>query len=127
MSPDDIYQKDGYAESLTLHELYDYIQLETDRGSNILDELIIEKYERFAYPFAAIILTLIGLPMSSKKSRGGIAMQLGLGLVFCFIYVILLLTSQAFIGDAFPAWLAIWLPNILFFILGIVLMRVAPQ
>lgn len=127
LSPDDIYQKDGYAESLTLHELYDYIQLETDRGSNILDELIIEKYERFAYPFAAIILTLIGLPMSSKKSRGGIAMQLGLGLVFCFIYVILLLTSQAFIGDTFPAWLAIWLPNILFFILGVVLMRVAPQ
>lgn len=127
LSPDDIFQKDGYAESLTLHELYEYIQLETDRGSDILDELIIEKYERFAYPFAAIILTLIGLPMSSRKSRGGIAFSIGLGLIFCFLYVILLLTSQAFIGDTFPAWLAIWLPNIVFFILGIVLMRLARQ
>lgn len=127
LSPDDIYQKDGYAESLTLNELYRYIQLETDRGSDILDELVIEKYERFAYPFAAIILTLIGLPMSSKKSRGGIAFSIGLGLVFCFLYVILLLTSQAFIGDTFPAWLAIWLPNIVFFILGMVLMRIARQ
>ena len=127
LSPDDIYQKDGYAESLTLHELYAYIQLETDRGSDILDELIIEKYERFAYPFAAIILTLIGLPLSSRKSRGGIAFQIGLGLVFCFLYVILLLTSQAFIGDTFPAWLAIWLPNIIFFLLGIFLLRTAQR
>lgn len=127
LSPDDIYQKDGYAESLTLNELYTYIQLETDRGSDILEELIIEKYERFAYPLAAIILTLIGLPMSSRKSRGGIAMSIGLGLVFCFLYVILLLTSQAFIGDTFPAWLAIWLPNMLFFVLGVFLIRNAKQ
>ena len=56
---------------MTLPELYNYIELEEMRGSDILEELYIEKYRRYADPVAVIILTLIGFAMSSRKIPGG--------------------------------------------------------
>lgn len=127
LTPNDIYVREMRAESLPLNELYEYIELETERGSDIVDELILESYERWAYPFAAIVLTMIGFSVSTKKRRGGTALQLGIGLVLSFLYVTLVVAGQAMIGDAFPAWLAVWYPNILFFGLGVFLLRVAPK
>jgi len=127
LKPDDIYQRSQYAESLNLSELEDYIEKERLRGSDILEDLILEKYERYAYPFAAIILTLIGVSLSSKKSRGGTALQLGIGLVLSFVYVFILLSAKVAISDYFPHWLAIWLPNIIFSIIALILIRIAPK
>ncbi|MCB9230231.1 MAG: LptF/LptG family permease [Bacteroidia bacterium] len=127
LTPDDIYVKEMRAESLPLDKLYEYISLETDRGSDIVDELILEKYERWAYPFAAVVLTMIGFSVSTKKRRGGTALQLGIGLVLSFLYVTLVVAGQAMVGDEFPAWLAVWYPNILFFGLGVFLLRIAPK
>ena len=127
LSPDDIYIKEQKAESLPLNKLYTYIDLEKERGSDIVDELILEKYERFAYPFAAIILAIIGFSVSTKKRRGGTALQLGIGLVLSFIFVVLIVAGQAMVGDDFPAWFAVWYPNIIFAGLALVLLWLAPK
>lgn len=127
LTPDDIFIKEQKAESMTLPELYHYIELEEMRGSDILEELYIEKYRRYADPVAVIILTLIGFAMSSRKSRGGIALQIGLGLLICFIYVALLFAGQAFVGDRFPPWLAVWMPNFVFLPVSLILLRLAPK
>jgi lipopolysaccharide export system permease protein len=127
LSPDDIFKKEMLTKSLTMPELRRYLQLERERASDYLLELETEVQERFAYPFAAVILTIIGLAMSSRKKRGGIALQIGLGLVFCFAYLLLVFTSQAFISERFPPLLAVWMPNILFGGLGIFLIKVAPK
>lgn len=127
LTPDDIYIKEQKAESMPLKELTHYIQLEEMRGSDILEELYIEKNRRFSDPVAIIILTLIGFAMSSKKSRGGIALQIGLGLLICFIYVALLFAGQAFVGNTFPPWLAVWMPNFVFLPISVFLLRIAPK
>ena len=127
LTPDDIYIKEMRAESLPLDELYESIELEEIRGSGLAEEMIIEKYRRFAYPFAAIILTVIGFAVSTRKRRGGTPLQIGIGLVFAFAYVLLVVTGQAVIGDKFPAYIAVWIPNMVFAVVGVILLRIAPK
>jgi lipopolysaccharide export LptBFGC system permease protein LptF len=54
-------------------------------------------------------------------------LQIGIGLVINFIYVLLVVTGQAIIGDKYPAWIAVWIPNILAMAVGALLMRIAPK
>jgi lipopolysaccharide export system permease protein len=127
IKPEDMLRRDNYAESMPLDELYDAIELERMRGSDYLNELILEKNERIAYPFASLILTLMGVALSTRKRRGGIALQLGLGLILSFIYVLVLVTAKAAFGDLLPLWLSVWVPNIVFAVLAVILVRVAPK
>ncbi|MFN8393704.1 MAG: LptF/LptG family permease [Bacteroidia bacterium] len=127
LTPDDIYIREMRAESMPLNELNKSIELEKVRGSGLDEEMIVEKYRRYAYPFAAIILTIIGFAVSTRKRRGGTPLSIGIGLVINFIYVLLVVTGQAIIGDKYPAWIAVWIPNIVFFIVGVFLLRIAPK
>lgn len=125
ITPDDIFIKDQKAESMTLSELYTAIDLEKIRGSGLEEELIKEKYERFAYPFASIILTIIGFAVSTTKRRGGTPLQIGIGLIFSFAYVLMLVAGQAILGDKMAVWVSIWLPNVIFFIIALIFLRLA--
>jgi len=127
LTPDDIFIKDLKAESMPLNEIKKGIELESVRGSGLDKELTMEYYRRFAYPFAAIILTLIGFSVSTQKRRGGTPLQIGIGLVIAFAYVLLVVAGQAIIGDKLPAWIAVWLPNFVFFGVAFFLLRIAPK
>lgn len=127
LEPNDLVQIENFAASMPLDVLDEYIALEQMRGSDYVDELILERYARYAYPFATLILTVIGVAMASRKRRGGIALQLGVGLALSFIYILILTTAKVAISDEFPGWLAVWLPNILFGALALILIRLAPK
>lgn len=127
LTPDDIFIKEMRAESLPLDQLYENIETEKLRGSGLAEELIMEKYERYAYPFSAIILSLIGFSVSTRKRRGGTPLQIGIGLVIAFAYVLLVVTGQAISGDSFPVWLTVWMPNIIFFGIAVIMLRIAPK
>lgn len=127
LTPDDIVVKEMKAESLDIWELQKYIKDEELRGSDILKDLNIEKYRRYSDPVALIILTLIGFAMSCRKSRGGTALQIGVGAVVSIAYIALLMLATLFVGDSFPAWLAVWLPNIIFFPISLFLLASAPK
>ena len=64
---------------MTYSELDDYIKVLQLQGSDELKLFLIEKHRRFANPFAVFILTLIGVTLSSRKIRGGIGMNIGIG------------------------------------------------
>ena len=127
LTPDDIFIKEMRAESIPLDELYTSIELEEMRGSGLAPDLIRESYERYVYPFATIVLTLIGFSVSTKKRRGGTPLQIGIGLVIAFAYVLLVVTGQALLGDDLPVWLTVWLPNMVFFLIALFLLRIAPK
>ena len=112
---------------MTLPDLIEYTRLEEMRGSDILEELYIERQRRYADPIAIIILTLIGFAMSTRKSRGGIALQIGLGLLICFLYIALLFAGQAIVGDKYPPEIAVWMPNMFFLPIAILLLWNAPK
>lgn len=125
LTPDDIFIKDMKAESMPLDQLYPSVELERMRGSGLDKPLEAEIYKRYAYPFASVILTIIGFAVSTRKRRGGTPLQIGIGLVIAFAYVILVVTGQSLAGEDFPMWFSIWLPNILFFAIGLFLLRIA--
>ncbi|MEL6731686.1 MAG: LptF/LptG family permease [Bacteroidota bacterium] len=127
LTPDDIFIKEQLAESMTYPDLVEFIRLEEMRGSDILNTLYIERHRRFSDPTAVIILTLLGYAMASRKRRGGIALQIGLGMLLCFFYIVLLFAGQVFVGDSYPPWQAVWFPNILFFPLAVWLLIQAPK
>ena len=98
------------------------------QGSDELKLYLNEKHRRYAMPFAFFILTLIGVSLSSRKIRGGIGMQIGLGLMLTFSYILFMQFASQFSlkGDLNPA-LAMWLPNIIYTFIALGVYRFAPK
>jgi len=109
-------------------ELNDYIGLLRLQGSDELKLFLIEKHRRFANPFSVFILTLIGVSLSSKKIRGGIGMQIGIGLALSFSYILFMqFASQFSLKGNLDPMLAMWIPNILYLAIALFLYRLAPK
>ena len=115
-------------EEMTTPELNSYIKQQTMRGSSNVNEFRIEKYKRFASAFATFILTFIGAALASRKVRGGMGLHLGIGLGLSFTYIMFMQVSTVFAtnGDMSPL-LAVWLPNIIFAAIAVVLYQRAPK
>ena len=91
-------------------------------------EALIEKTTRFALPFSAFILTIMGVALSSQKRRGGIGWNIGIGIALAFTYILFLRFSQMFVHTGtLPPAVALWLPNLVFTIIAVSLYRIAPK
>jgi lipopolysaccharide export system permease protein len=108
--------------------LREHIARKVMRGDPDVIKYKVKEYGRFADPFATLILTLIAVSVSSRKVRGGIGFNLGLGLALTFIYILFMqvFTVFATFGN-FPPLLAVWIPNILFGIIALFLAQTAPK
>lgn len=108
--------------------LQEHINKKELRGDPDVIKYKVKKYERIAFPFATIILTLIGVAVSSRKVRGGIGYHLGFGLALTFIYILFMqiFTVFATLGNL-PPMLAVWTPNIIFGLIALVMVRKAPK
>ena len=126
--PMDFSRDPNYVGTMTSRELDDYIKLLRLQGSDELKLFLIEKYRRFANPFAVFVLTLIGVSLSSRKIRGGIGMNIGIGLGLSFSYILFLqFASQFSLKGNLGPMLAMWIPNIIYSIIGLVLYKMAPK
>lgn len=124
----DLVFKSNVIESMNLSELNEFIERERLKGSDKVPKFLIEKYKRFASPFAIFILTLIGVSVSSKKSRGGLGINIAIGLAFAMMYIFSMqMTTVAAMKVGFTPFLAVWLPNIIFGLVAILLYRISPK
>jgi lipopolysaccharide export system permease protein len=124
----DFKRRKNFAETMNLGELNSYIDLLTLQGSDELKMFQVEKYKRFANPFSVFILTLIGVCLSSRKVRGGIGMQIGLGILLSFSYILISqFSSQFSMKGGLNPMLAMWIPNMVYLAIGLVLYRIAPK
>ena len=128
MEPRDFLFIRDQQETMTNAELKDYIEKQRNRGSGNLSIFEVEYYKRFASPFAAFILSTIGMALSSRKRKGGMGFSLGIGIALSATYILLQGISATFSTNAgmHPA-LAAWMPNILYSLIAIYLYRKAPQ
>jgi lipopolysaccharide export system permease protein len=128
ITPDEFRRRENAVEAMNLPELNRFIKRQKMQGASNLDEILIEKHKRFSFPFSTFILTLIGVSVSSRKVKGGIGMQIGIGLLISFSYILFLqFSSQFAISGAFSPFVAAWIPNVLFAIIAIFLYRMAPK
>jgi lipopolysaccharide export system permease protein len=109
-------------------DLRDHIRKKTLRGDPDVIMYKVKKYERIANPIATIILTLIGVSVSSRKVRGGIGVNLGFGLALTFLYILFMQISAVFgmFGNISPL-LAVWIPNIFFAIIAGIMIWKTPR
>lgn len=128
LTPTDFYVDVDDAIYMDYRELRQFIEMEKMRGSGNLLTFEIEKHKRIAFPFATIILTVIGVSLSSRKVRGGIGFHLGIGITICFAFILFMQITTVFatLGNL-PPVIAVWIPNFIFGILSIYLLRVAPK
>ncbi|MBN2274504.1 MAG: LptF/LptG family permease [Bacteroidales bacterium] len=128
ITPEEFRRRENAVEAMNLPELNRFIKTQRMQGAPNLDELLIEKHKRFSFPFSTFILTLIGVSVSSRKVKGGIGMQIGIGLLISFSYILFLQFSAQFaISGAFSPFIAAWIPNVLFAIIAIFLYRMSPK
>jgi len=128
ITPADFDLPENHHETLKLPELSRQIKILEDRGADNVDYYRIERYVRFMSPFAALILTFIGVIMSARKTRGGSGFQIAMGFLLAFVYILMFLLSRTFAenGSSFPI-LSVWIPNIVFAIMGLVLYKTVPR
>ena len=128
LSVDDFYLTENTVETLTYDELNQLIDVQKMRGDANVKFAQIEKNTRFALPFSAFILTIMGVALSSKKRRGGIGWNIGAGIALAFTYILFMKFSEMFVyTDTLSPAVALWLPNMVFTVVAIVLYRLAPK
>lgn len=116
------------AETLPLLDLYHFIDKEKKRGSSNISVYLVVLYKKYSLPISAFILTIIALAVSSMKRRGGMGINLAIGIAIAFSFVFFdkifgALAEKSTINPM----IAVWLPNVIFGILAIYLLRNAKR
>lgn len=128
LKPEEFKRRKSYITTMDLFELNAFIEEAKFKGSKQIVNYEIEKHQRGAYPFATFVLTLIGVSISSRKVRGGIGMHIGIGLVISFSYILFMQISSTFaINSGAPAVIAVWIPNLVYSLLALYLLKKAPK
>jgi lipopolysaccharide export system permease protein len=122
MSPTEFGQQNSKQETMDYWQINDYIKDLQLRGVDNVSSYEKEKYQRTAGPISTFILTIIGVSLASRKTRGGIGLHLGLGLLLGFSYIMFMQVSTIFAFKAgFNILLAVWLPNLIYAVIALVL------
>ena len=128
LKPRDIGQRLEIAGAMDRNEIAAFIAAEKARGGNHLAFYEVEQHQRSMYPFAIYVFTLIGVSIASRKVRGGTGVHLVFGVLLVLIYVFAIkITTVAATNSNFNPLLAVWLPNIIFGLIGVWIYRTAPK
>ena len=120
--PEEMFITAEQAQQMTNPELYDYIQKQRERGAGNVKAFETEWYTRFAGPLGAFIMTLLGVTLSSKKVRGGMGKNLGIGVTLTAAYILFSTVSTTFsVSGVMSPFMSVWLPNFIFLIIAFVL------
>ncbi len=111
------------AETLNYRELQEFIDQEIRRGSGNINRYKVVAYKRWSIPVSAYILTIIAVAVSSMKRRGGMGVNLAVGIALAFLFIFMDKVFGTIAEQStFSPLLAVWTPNIIFGILAIYLL-----
>lgn len=126
--PSDFVYYTNDKEMMTSKELRDFIAYDQERGLGTSRVMESEYHRRWAEPFTLIILTIIGASISSRKLRGGVGLNLALGVLIGALLVLVSKFALTFSTNlGFNPMLAMWLPNLFFGTIAIFLVRKAQK
>lgn len=116
------------SETMSYKELRQFIREEKVRGSSLVTSYQIEAHKRWANPLGILIMTLLGLSVSSRKNARGVGVHIfmGMGLAFTFIFFQQISTVFS-VSGGLPPILGTWIPNIIFLGITLFLLKVAQK
>ena len=126
--PNEFGKKVYLKEAMTTPELSKFITQGKKMGIGNLEFFELERYQRTAIPLATYILTVLGFAIASRKTRGGTGVHLAIGAAVCGSYVLMMQVSNTFSTNAdLSPLLAVMIPNMIYGVLGFVLLIKAPK
>jgi len=106
---------------MNYRELQEYIRRLRDGGHQV-GKYLVDLYAKLSFPFAHVIMTLVGIPFALQSPRAGrlvgIAVCLALGLGYFLVHSAALALAR---GEILPPIVAAWSANVLFASLGLFL------
>jgi lipopolysaccharide export system permease protein len=128
ITPKEFESDERKFDGMTLTELNAYIKTLRSRGSSGVEAYEVEKYTRYTSPFTIFILVFMGAIVSSRKSRGGTGLQIALGFTLSFIFILFFTLFRTFAeAGATPPEISVWIPNIVFGIISLVMYKYVPR
>ncbi|HLW10828.1 MAG TPA: LptF/LptG family permease [Fermentimonas sp.] len=113
---------------MTSPQLRHYVKSQKERGMGNIQPFQIEYHSRIAMVFSAFILTIIGASISAKKVKGGMGLNIGIGLALSMAYILFMTVSSTFsIKGGMSPIIAAWIPNIIFSGIAFLLFKKAPN
>ena len=107
------------AENLSVPELREYLHYNSDFPRTLLAPFHTHLQYRLALPWTCMVVVLIAAPLGIGYSRRGILSSVAASIVLVFAMQVL---THLFIalgeGDRVPAWIAGWMPNLIFTVIG---------
>jgi lipopolysaccharide export system permease protein len=93
---------------------------DSERNMNAYD---VEIQKKFALSVACVVFVLLGAPIALRFPRGGVGLTIGVSLGVFALYYVGLIAGESLADRGFlPPFTAMWAANILFTIVGLLLL-----
>jgi lipopolysaccharide export system permease protein len=123
--PDEFESDYKMYDGLTMGELNEQIRTLRERGSAGVEPYQVERFTRYASPFTIFILVFMGVIVSSRKSRGGTGVQIAVGFVLSFIFIIFFMLFRTYAETGYTWY--VWIPNLIFAAIALVMYKYVPR
>lgn len=121
--PRDLARSKNDVAAMTIPAAAEYLDALHRSGVGNLERPLVAYYNKFAYPFANLILLLIGVPIASVRRRGGQAVRFAVGLFTAFVYLSIQKLAEPFgYAGALSPILTAWLPHATFALVALCLL-----
>lgn len=121
--PRDLARSKNEVAAMTIPVASDYLAALRRSGVGQLSRPLVAYYNKFAYPFANLILILIGVPIASARRRGGQAVRFAIGLAIAFLYLSIQKLAEPFgYSGALSPVLTAWLPHLTFAVVALLVL-----
>ncbi len=111
-------------EHMSYWDLRRYIKGTRITGYRASNRLLVELYEKISSPFVCLVMLLVSAPLALISRRGGAMLSIGVGLLVIVIFYSFAAVSSALgKGGILPPFVAAWLPNAAFTLIGAYLIR----
>jgi lipopolysaccharide export system permease protein len=116
----EFYGEEKKSNEMNRAELEDRIELFKASGKDV-SKLLVEYHLNLSEALVSLIFVLIGAPLSIKSNKGRIFGIIA-SLIIIFVYYVMQSISRSLgLNGILPPFLAAWLPNIIFTIIGFIL------
>lgn len=129
LSKQELGKVENLITTMKIGQLNEFIDQQKAKGSDMIGIFEVERHRRYSYPASVFILTVIGVSLSARKMRSGTGVNIGIGVILCFTYIMLGRVFEE-IAKGSEGWIStflVWLPNIIFAIIAFYLYRKAPK
>ncbi len=125
LDPEKVFPRGGLARGdneLTITQLREKVA-ELDAQGASSHNVVMTIHQKFSIPIACFVFGLLGLALGASNRKDGKLASFVLGIGVIFVYYVIMFGAQAMTkGGMIPAWLAMWLPNIILGAAGVALL-----